>query len=161
MSEQTTVTIERVETLISNDGKVAVVVPMLAVEPTAYRLLDAQNLVFELVPSGSPFRPQPFAMAESAQGAWQILVDTENLLVVELGQELMSLFDERQLDEGVLQELARLQQIAEEISQKGVDVYDAASRAQLIEQGVITSYDAKVLELVERNVRESELAPLG
>jgi hypothetical protein len=101
-------------------------------------------------------------MAETAQGAWQILVDTENLLVVELGEDLMSLFDDKgELDQGILQELARLQQIAQDVSEgQNVDVYDPAIRAQLVQDGAISAEDAKALALIERSVRDYELAPV-
>ncbi|MGY3582027.1 hypothetical protein ACVIGB_001050 [Bradyrhizobium sp. USDA 4341] len=157
-----TTTIERVETLISNDGKVAVVVPMMPAQAIGYRLIDAENLVFALVGDGAGAGAHAFGMAETAQGAWQILVDTENLFVVELGEELMSLFDERgELAQGILQELARLQQLAEDISQRhNIDVFDPASRAQSVRDGLISADDAKALPLIERNVRDYELAPV-
>ena len=161
MSDMDSTTIERVETLISNDGKVAVVVPMMPVQATGYRLLDASTLAFQLVANGSPAQPHVFAMAETAQGAWQILVDTESLLVVELGQELMSILDDRELEEGVLQELARLQQIADDFAKQGVDVYEPDVMRQLVAAGAVSPEDAKALVLIQRNVRDYELAPMG
>jgi hypothetical protein len=160
MSE--TATIERVETLISNDGKVAVVVPMMPAQAIGYRLIDAESLVFQLIGEGAASEVHAFAMAETAQGAWQILVDTENLLVVELGADLMSLFDDKgELDQGILQELARLQQIAQDVSERlNVDAYDPVIRAQLVQDGTVSIEDAKALALIERSVRDYELAPV-
>lgn len=153
--------IERVETLKSNDGKVAVVVPMMPVQATGYRLLDAAELTFELLANGSPARPQVFAMPESARDAWQVLVDTENLLVVELGRELISILDDTGEEGVVLQELARLQQMADEYAKQGVDIYEPSVTDQLLSAGAMPPEDAAALALIKRNLRDYELAPIG
>jgi hypothetical protein len=73
---------DEVEVFVNTDNEVMITIAAMSAAPVGYRILDHRSMTFELVCDDGSRYPRSFP-ADARQG-WQLVIDTEKLLVTEV-----------------------------------------------------------------------------
>lgn len=73
---------EEVEVFVNTDNEVMITIAAMSAAPIGYKILDHESMTFELVCDNGSRHPRSFP--EDARDGWQLVIDTEKLLVTEV-----------------------------------------------------------------------------